>query len=341
MAASAMSMGDAERRDTSSLMADISPPGPGRPYAIVTPAGEAGPLALDPAAIVALYQRHGALLLRGFALDLGAFRAFAGQFCSSSVFNESPDRRLLDAEANIQSVNGGVAAFPLHPELSREPWKPDVCFFACFRPPRAKGATTICDGIELVRHLPEAVRRGLERRRLLYVQRAAPELLDYWLGSATPDDALLAAPPPPCPYVFRRTPDGIVRAFSRPALHKPMFSDAPAFGNFLLFSAFFNGNATFPLLDDGQPVPEPWLWAIKDVGDRLSAPVAWQAGDLLMLDNSRFMHGRTAILDPDERQIASFFGYLNFAIPDAEEPPGAPWRKAAFRPPQRRAPLPA
>ena len=318
-------------------MANISPPHSARPYVVVTATGEAGPLEIDPAAIGALYRRYGAVLLRGFSFDLQAFRIFAGHFCSSSVFNESPDRRLLDEQANIQSVNGGVSAFPLHPELSREPWKPDVCFFACLRPPRAQGATIICDGIELARRLPSLVRQGLEGRRLLYIQHALPEVLEYWLGTATPDDALLASPPPSCPYGFHRTDERIVRFFSRPALHKPMFSDEAAFGNFLLFSAFFNGNPAFPLLDDGQPVPKSWLWAIKDVGDRLSAPVVWQEGDLLMLDNSRFMHGRTAILDPEERLIASFFGYLTFAIPDAEEPAGAPWRQAAFRPPQRRA----
>ena len=54
---------------------------------------------------------------------------------------------------------------------------------------------------------------------------------------------------------------------------------------------------------------------------------------MLMLDNSRFMHGRTAIIDPAERLIGTFFGYLGFAIPDAEEPPCAPWRQADFAPP--------
>jgi hypothetical protein len=52
-----------------------------------------------------------------------------------------------------------------------------------------------------------------------------------------------------------------------------------------------------------------------------------------MLDNTRFMHGRTAILDARERLIATFFGYLSFAIPDPEEPPNAPWRQSNFRPP--------
>ena len=112
--------------------------------------------ALADEALIPLYKAHGALLLRGFAVDLPEFRTFTARFCSGSVFNESPDRSVLDDAANIQSVNGGCDAFPLHPELSREPWKPDVAFFACLEPPRAKGATTIADGVAIVAGLAVA-----------------------------------------------------------------------------------------------------------------------------------------------------------------------------------------
>jgi hypothetical protein len=112
-----------------------------------------------------------------------------------------------------------------------------------------------------------------------------------------------------------------------------MFSSQLAFANFLLFARFKQNRRDFPLLDDGEPVPEPWLQAIKATADRLTTPVVWQRGDLLMLDNTRFMHGRTAITDVRERLIATFFGYLDFAIPDPEEPPNALWRQGNFRPP--------
>jgi hypothetical protein len=132
-----------------------------------------------------------------------------------------------------------------------------------------------------------------------------------------------------------RLGDGrVARVFSRPALHKPMFAEQLAFGNFLLFARFNNGRTDFPLLDDFQPVPEEWLQAIKETGDSLSVAVQWQKGDMVMLDNTRFMHGRTAIHDPNERIIATFFGYLDFAIPDPEEPADAIWRRENFVPPR-------
>ena len=319
-------------------MADIILPADGRPYATIVARAEDSPLDIAPDTIIALYKLHGALLLRGFATDLDRFRAFAELHCATSTFNDSRGRTVLDEAHNIQSVNRGIAPFPLHPELSREPWKPDACFFACIAPPASGGATTLCDGVAIVRALPAEVRRALEGRRLLYVQPAVTEELDYWLGNSRPGDSELANPPAGSPYSFRRAQGMIVRAFSRPALHRPMFADDPAFGNFLFFARYLQGVRGFPSFEDGSIVPDALLAAVKSVADRLTAAIAWRKGDLLMLDNTRFMHGRTAVEDAEARLIASYFGYLRFAIPDAEEPPDPPWRRGAFRPPRRLTP---
>ncbi len=314
-------------------MANIQLPEPGRPHVLIEAAGEASILDVDPAAIVALYKAHGALLLRGFRADIDDFGTFARQFCSTSVFNESPGRQPMDPSRNVHTVDAGSGPFALHPELSREPWKPDAAFFGCMIAPREGGATTICDGVELVRALPDDLRRALEGRRLLYVKPTWPALLQFWLGTAEPSDAQIANPPSGCPYQFRRINGHVFRFFTRPALHRPMFIDEPAFGNFLLFARFNNKRPDHPILDDGKQVPEEWLQAIKATGDRLSVPIVWREGDVVMLDNTRFMHGRTAITDPGERLIATFFGYLNFALPNPEEPADAPWRRADFYPP--------
>ena len=318
-------------------MARLRAPIDGRPFAIFEATGGAQLSAISRDEIVSAFTRYGAILFRGFPADLVAFRDFTARFCVSSVFNESPDRQLLDPESIIQTVNGGEAPFPLHPELSREPWKPDVCFFHCLTPPSQGGETTICDGIDIVRHLPDDVRAGLGRHRLLYVQPAPPWQLSFWFGTATPTIADLQSPPPDCPYRFTIIGGHLMRIFSRPALHRPMFAKGPAFGNFLLFARYYNGRRDFPLLDDGREVPDAWVTAVKAVSDRLTAQIAWQQGDLLMLDNSRFLHGRNAIEDPSRRLIASYFGYLDFAPDNPEEPVNPLWRKGIFRPPRQPA----
>ena len=306
----------------------------GQPQVVIEAAGEGSILDLDRLGVVDLYKAHGALLFRGFGVDVAGFGAFARLFCKTSVVNDSRGREPIDAAANIHTVDRGVRAFALHPELSREPWKPDAAFFACLTAPGSGGQTTICDGVALVDALPAGVREGLANRRLVYAMPTWPALLDYWLGTPDPSDAQLAAPPASCPYFFQRYPNGVVRGFSRPALHKPMFTDGPAFGNFLLFARYNRDIRDHPVLDDGRPVPEAWVEAVKATGEALTVAIDWQAGDLLMLDNTRFMHGRTAIADPGERLIASHFGYLDFAIPDAEEPADPVWRRENFEPPR-------
>ena len=38
------------------------------------------------------------------------------------------------------------------------------------------------------------------------------------------------------------------------------------------------------------------------------------------------MHGRRRVLNPESRLIATYFGYLNFAALNDEEPENAIWR---------------
>jgi hypothetical protein len=46
------------------------------------------------------------------------------------------------------------------------------------------------------------------------------------------------------------------------------------------------------------------------------------------LDNSRFMHGRNAIVNAEERVILTNFGFLNFAKRSEEDPIDPPWRSS-------------
>jgi hypothetical protein len=121
-----------------------------------------------------------------------------------------------------------------------------------------------------------------------------------------------------------------MRCFTRPLLHRTRFQGELAFGNFLLFARYLRGVKSFPLLDDMTPVPEHWVTTVKEVSDKLTAAVDWQPQDLLMLDNSRFMHGRREVVTNDKRLIATYFGYLRGVEPDLEEPADPLWRKPGF-----------
>lgn len=309
-------------------MANFSDPDTNTPLSIVSPehSGESL-LSIDESAIKEKYKTHGALLFRGFDFDLDIFSSITQRFCATAAFNRSEDREILDDKNRIQTVNLGVKEFPLHPELSREPWKPDICFFASLKDQAEGGETVICDGVEIVNRMSPDIYQALEPRRLLYQQPMRRDEMQLWLNTSDPSDDQLQNPPEHCPFSFSFTGNKqIIRRFSRPALHTPMFTDDLAFGNFLLFAWFGLGVRNFPTFEDGSTVPVSLLNQIKEISDEITYPVTWQKNDLIVIDNTRFMHGRRKVLNPESRLIATYFGYLNFAIPNDEEPRNAIWR---------------
>lgn len=288
---------------------------------------------VDAAAVRDRLEHQGVLLLRGAAPDVPSFRRLAEQLCSTSVFNESPNRESVEADSNVQTVDLGADAFPLHPELSREPWRPDVAMFHCIVPPVGGGETTVCDGIGIVERLPADLVAEMARRRLLYIRRATPAELRFWLGTEFPSNQQLAEPPAGCPYEFRAVRGMIVRVFSRPLLHRPLFDQRLAFGNFLLFARDYLARPNLPCLEDGSRVPDSWLDAVRAAAEPITFPIPWRAGDVALIDNSRVMHGRRGIPDPSHRRIASYFGYLRDAPVNPDEPTDPVWRREEFRPP--------
>tara|TARA_Y100000588_G_C13640629_1_gene663584 strand:- start:260 stop:475 length:216 start_codon:yes stop_codon:yes gene_type:complete len=60
-----------------------------------------------------------------------------------------------------------------------------------------------------------------------------------------------------------------------------MFSEDPCFGNFLQFNRYYNGNFTYPTLEDGMLVPAKLNAMLKTLGEACTVSVRWQAGDVL------------------------------------------------------------
>ena len=58
---------------------------------------------------------------------------------------------------------------------------------------------------------------------------------------------------------------------------------------------------------DGREIDRAILLEVKNVSDRLTLAHAWQPGDLIMVDNTRVMHGRRSFND-DQRNIVVRLG---------------------------------
>ena len=53
----------------------------------------------------------------------------------------------------------------------------------------------------------------------------------------------------------------------------------------------------------GQEIPEPCMKEVRQESSNLTYPLSWQKHDLVMIDNRRLMHGRTAFQQDEPRDI--------------------------------------
>jgi alpha-ketoglutarate-dependent taurine dioxygenase len=281
--------------------------------------------ALDSADVIEAFREHGAILFRGFEYDVHSLSRFTAVFCARFVRNESGRRGRISSDGTTQTVNLGREAFPLHPELSRVPWRPDIAWFACARAPSSGGETLVCDGAAIAAGLSSSTRETLSERILLYREETPVGAFTDWLGIPPPDDRVLALISRDSPFRFERAGNRIFRSFTRPFLDRALFTKSPVFANFLLFARFMLGTRQFPTFEDGSIVPDPIVEEIRDVSEGLTVAHRWQRGDLLMLDNSRFLHGRNPVGNVEEREIWTQFGYAGF-LDDDDERLAEPWR---------------
>ena len=272
---------------------------------------------LDIEEIKSLYKQFGGILFRGFSLDLEQFKQFTDCFCNAYVSNKSRGREMLSRDGRVQTVNLGDVHFPLHPELSREPWQPHIAWFACQQPAMIQGETTVCDGIAAARTLGPELTAHCHANTLSHTLPVRLEWCARFLRK--PDLTLSQIPACSDETIKFSVHDGkIFRSYLRPMLHKPMFSDEWAYGNFLVFARRQLNARFFPAYIDGTEIPDRLVDEIERITNSLASEIKWQKNDLLMLDNTRFMHGRNPIGDPETRRIYTQFGYLSFA-PDEQQ----------------------
>jgi alpha-ketoglutarate-dependent taurine dioxygenase len=251
-------------------------------------------------AVWELYRDRGAVLFRGFQGGLQEHVIdFASRFLSACVSNGSDERRDLLAAGQVQSVNRGDAMIPPHAEMAYGPLRPDVLFFYCVKrsdPPMS--ATLACDGHEVWERLPCDLRRLFSEKKLRYRFRRS-----MMLGEQCRDHMARIGTDPRV-RLFRIHDDGsadldFVVSAAEPSRH----GGAPAFAN----SAIVEKQTVS--FEDGTPLDETTRRALFTLTSRLSYQIVWQTGDLLMLDNSRVMHGRRGGRAGTQRQIAIRMGW--------------------------------
>jgi alpha-ketoglutarate-dependent taurine dioxygenase len=254
---------------------------------------------LDRDAVAHSYRETGVVLFRGFDCDPAAFRTHTERFCNAFIVHPHPNREIISADATTMGVSPGKDHFFAHSELGYSPIRPDVAWFYCQTPARVGGETTLYDGVEVLERLSAKTRELFVRKRLAFKHQIPAAIWEQFYGLGD-RDLVLARVRAVDGFTFTLDAEGTMNAtYHVPAIVRTKHAAREAFANSLLDQSVLT-------LEDGSRVPQAMKLEILGVTEALAFPIAWRPGDIVMVDNSRFMHGRTPFDDPQRRLLARF-----------------------------------
>ena len=266
-------------------------------------------LNLSVAKIKDLFKFSGLLVFRGFGVNHNQMKAFSEQF--SSRFIGDTGRAIVDfSDGYVRLVDPEMHDIGPHCEHAHTPYRVDAIWFCCAVPAAYGGETLFWDGVQVWKELNEELKQLFVSKKLCFSNQYSADQWQYFLGSgASIDDAKRALDGLKGVNYWFNKEQSLCIEYVCPAVVKTKYSNQDAFANSLVNLYTSRGeNVKF---EDGSLIPDTVIRDIKEVMDRLTEEVQWQSGDLVMVDNSRFMHGRRAFND-NRRKILVVLSELNF-----------------------------
>lgn len=284
------------------------------------------PLTLDRHALMQALDEKGMLLIRGYDITLPNFETLTRMLCDR--FHMPSIRANLRQEGDGHSAKVSHLNFVLfgHTEGTFMPIAspPTTCFFLCRVPPSAAGGeTTITDGAEFLKRLPDDLRDRFAKAGVMYEMLWEEPRWRAEFDVETPDELLVALKKyPNTRYTFENNKLHLfytTAAITACRQGMPVFATGmlahlsqvnhPRYAGIYAYCNPTNG----VYFGDGEKLSDADANRLIDIYDDIAHPHRWQANDLLVIDNTRFLHGRTIAKADCERVLVSRFGWLKAA----------------------------
>ncbi|MDF0552717.1 TauD/TfdA family dioxygenase [Kamptonema sp. UHCC 0994] len=254
-----------------------------------------------------LFKSCGLIFFRGFAVDRQQFQKFAEQF-SSKFVRDDVKIRADTSDGAIHLINEGMGYIAPHAEGATTPLRPDAVWFCCDVPAADGGETLFWDGVQVWSELSEELQQLFVNKKNKFIHNIPVANWKHFLGeNATIVDVEKALNNFEGIQYTINDDQSVTLAYVCSAVVKTKYGNDDSFANGII-----NEHRTRKVIfEDDSPIPDAAIDEIKEVMDRLTIGISWQSGDLVMIDNSRFLHGRQAFTD-SRRKIFFANSMLNF-----------------------------
>jgi alpha-ketoglutarate-dependent taurine dioxygenase len=258
-------------------------------------------LDLDREEIINLFKSYGVLIFRGFDNSVDTFTKFTNSLSkdfrdyTGGVFN----RRVINGDATVLSVNDFHEEIKLHGEMYYQQDIPLMLWFFCAHPASQDGETILCDGRQFFNELSNPLKELFSNKKLKYFAHMNKEA---WQKRYKTDDLRVLEQTCRSNNLLLQIneDESIDLQYICPAVHLSRCGKYPTFINSLLPAKHrYQNTLSF---DDDSEITDDIVSELNEVAERITTEISWKIGDILMVDNTRIMHGRRAFSD-NQRDI--------------------------------------
>lgn len=260
-----------------------------------------------------LLTTHGAILFRGFKFNGSRnFEDFVAAASGTQLLeykNRSTPRTLVQGRVYTSTEYPASETIPLHSENSYSNSWAEKIFFFCVKAAGGGGATPIADNRKIFNRISREIREKFISKNVMYVRNYGHLDLSWEEVFQTSDKAEVEA--------FCRTADIEVewkrngnlctRQVAQAVAVHPITGESVWFNQAHLFHVSgLNPQVRTALLEttaedelprnayygDGSAIEDDVLTAIREAYAQEEIEFPWTSGDVLLLDNMLFAHGR-------------------------------------------------
>jgi alpha-ketoglutarate-dependent taurine dioxygenase len=274
-------------------------------------------LSLDPAEVARIFAAENLVLFRGFATPIEAFKQFSEQLCTDFMTYEggASARRAIGGDPTLMSVTepSHTFAIPLHGEMYYAKHRPRILWFYCVRPASSGGETTAADGAAFCDALSTGTRTLFEDNRIRYICTHGDGRWQVLFGTNDPAAVRRYCEASDTSFAWNDRDRSVTTEYVSSALSDSQFGDRRVFINNVMTMTHWEAHGVrrrVVRLEDGSPIPTRVVAELQDLEAKMTLPVAWQPRDVLMVDNTRYLHGRRSFSDPGREICVRLSGGL-------------------------------
>ena len=260
------------------------------------------------------FEEYGLIIFRDFNNDPKKITSVTDLY-TQSYANDAPRREKSAGEKNFNTVDVGFGdgdheiEMPLHSEASYSPSWPEIIWFFCITESEQGGETTLCDGVKLWKNLSSNTKNFFLSNPICFdlefpilEKKLGKGRRPWMLNSQGSSDG----------YIDWDTGKFYVKQI-RFAVHETRHPEVLAFSNHLMVIPGQDPQIKKWTTLKGNPVPSDIMEEIRSKSNDLTYDHKWKKGDLVMIDNKRFMHGRRGYDKNEPRDIVNIqTGKANF-----------------------------